>query len=100
MRHSKWHYRPFEHDDWGMVRDNEGHPIGQIHDVLITDEEKNEHRKNNTDPYEKIAKLASDSPELLQTIKSLVEVIEYKFSEDEITKRLAKAKALVSRHVL
>jgi hypothetical protein len=53
-----WAYRPWQYDDWGVVRA----PQGNGHDLApfiahadagrgVTEDEKAEHRRNRTDPY-------------------------------------------------
>lgn len=47
-------YRPWEHDDWGTIRDADGHPMIKINADFGGD--KNEHRRNGTDPCEELGK--------------------------------------------
>lgn len=50
-------YRPREHDDWGTIRDADGHPFLNVcWRMLWDDEALNVHRHNRTDPCEAVGR--------------------------------------------
>lgn len=77
-----WLYRPYQHDDWGVVRSTsevEGScPIvaSARSGGYPTEEELAEHRCNQTDPYEANARLIAAAPDLLEALKSAVRIAE------------------------
>jgi hypothetical protein len=48
-------YRPFRHDDWGMIRYADGKLFAVVRRPL-GDDEAAEHRCNGTDPFEDLAR--------------------------------------------
>lgn len=48
-------YRPFDFDDWGMIRTEDGKLFAVVRRPA-DDEELAKHRKNGTDPYEDMAR--------------------------------------------
>lgn len=44
-------YRPYAFDDWGTIRDMNGRIFGSIR-INVSHAVENEHRRNETDPYE------------------------------------------------
>jgi hypothetical protein len=71
-----WSYRPFEHDDWGIVRGPDGYVVANAQSNRVSDEEKDDARWHRTDPYEANARLIAAAPELLQALKALLEIVE------------------------
>ncbi|GEM_PF-5071780 len=47
-------YRPFEHDDWGMIRNEDGRVFATVRRPC-SEGELAEHRTNGTDPFEELA---------------------------------------------
>ncbi len=47
-------YRPFEHDDWGMIRNEDGRVFATVRRPC-SEGELAEHRANGTDPFEELA---------------------------------------------
>lgn len=60
----EWQYRPWEHDDWGTVRGEDGHIVALARDSRAEDEEKAVHRAVGTDPYAANALLIAAAPAL------------------------------------
>jgi len=52
-------YRPLEFDDWGIIRDANGHIFCQVKWPVNADFDL--HRRNGTDPYEAAAKIVIDA---------------------------------------
>ena len=70
-----WRYRPFEYDDWGIIR--MAAPDGALVAIArggSNDINLNEHRCNKTDPYEANARLITAAPELLAALKALLPI--------------------------
>lgn len=44
-------YRPYAFDDWGTIRDMNGRIFGSIR-INVSQAVENDHRRNETDPYE------------------------------------------------
>lgn len=65
-----WKYRPREFDDWGMVRDGNGeHLVARARAGRdVDDAEFDQHRTNNTDPYEGNARLMESAWSLAETV--------------------------------
>lgn len=65
-----WKYRPREFDDWGMVRDGNGEHLVALARAGrdVDDAEFDQHRTNNTDPYEGNARLIESARSLAETV--------------------------------
>ena len=59
-----WAYRPEKYDDWGMVRGADKYPVASASTCRSDDFEKNEHRRNKTDPADANARLIAAAPDL------------------------------------
>lgn len=68
-----WLYRSREHDDWGVVRIEDGGFICQAKDPRTAWNESvfAAHRIANTDPWEANARLIAAAPELLEVLTSV-----------------------------
>jgi hypothetical protein len=76
-----WRYRPYEHDDWGVVRaqpDAEGYGriIVQARYPFCSEETLAEHRRNGTDPYGKLARAIAALPSMLAALEQQAREIE------------------------
>lgn len=65
-----WEYRPFEYDDWGVVRSADGLPVVQAC-VGRWSKDFDKHRVNKTDPGEANARLISAAPEMLAALEEI-----------------------------
>jgi hypothetical protein len=76
-----WHYRPHGTDDWGVVRgapdpNGVGIFIIQARYPYCDETELAKHRRNMTDPYEKLARAIASIPDMMKEIESNRHVIE------------------------
>lgn len=74
-----WAYRPFEHDDWGIVRmavrDDTGfHRVICQANYVAHPSDLVEHRQNGTDPAEADARLIAAAPDLLAALMPFVDL--------------------------
>ena len=86
-----WFYRPEEHDDWGIIRNEAGYVIGQISDPAIrSQDELAKFRGARKDPWERPARLAAAAPILLKALEQLLPTFDalerhgYRFDPDDV----------------
>lgn len=64
-----WLYRPNRYDDWGYVRDSDGHVVARAANPHVSMQEYADHRAAKTDPYEANGRLIAAAPELAEALK-------------------------------
>ena len=78
-----WGYRTQEYDDWGLVRgppDAEGRrwPVAQARfGRHVSEDEKNEHRRNDTDPCGPNARLIAAAPEMFEAAEAALDCLRH-----------------------
>ena len=68
-----WAYRPEKYDDWGMVRGADKYPVASASTCRSDDFEKNEHRRNKTDPADANARLIAAAPDLHAALRAALD---------------------------
>lgn len=81
MIQAPWTYRPQELDDWGIVRDADNAVVCQAAGRQITEDDKNQHRRDGTDPYEHRARLIAAAPEMLSVLVDIRDYFDQHISE-------------------
>jgi hypothetical protein len=105
-----WSYRPYKHDDWGWIRGPvmEGEEIGELvakAHCWVTEDEKNDHRREKTDPYAAnaayIVKACNAFPDLVKALERLLrfcdDATEYEASHPSAYSPYLDARALLDR---
>ena len=93
----QWAYRPEKYDYWGMVRGADKYPVASASTCRSDDFEKNEHRRNKTDPADANARLIAAAPDLHAALRAALDRAEK--AEAELHKAHASGYAQGVRHV-
>lgn len=79
-----WFYRPNPHDDWGYVRDRDGHVVARAANPHVSMQEYADHRAAKTDPYEANGRLIAAAPELVEALEMMLRAWEEIDGTDEL----------------
>ncbi len=102
MKHTElpWSYRPYKYDDWGVIKSKCGRFIINVRDLHVTEEDKDQHRKDKTDPYEKIGTeivhAVNNHYKLVEAVNELCAALSERGIAGKHMELISKAKALAS----